>query len=135
LANDISRVLERIVEEGKLTQEDLFDNNYIPIGGTDPLQHRTRFLSALEDVLPPIQEALLASDSRMVFCVAVDRNAYLPLHNRKYSLPQRPGETAWNIAHSRDRRIFDDRAGLAASTCALTLFGSISATWAMASAS
>ncbi len=114
VANDISRVLERLVEEGKLTQEDLFDNDYMAIEGTDPLQHRTRFLSALEDVLPPIQEALLASDSRMVFCVAVDRNAYLPVHNRKYSLPQRPGETVWNTAHSRNRRIFDDRAGLAA---------------------
>ncbi|MGD0332655.1 MAG: methyl-accepting chemotaxis protein [Xanthobacteraceae bacterium] len=114
VANDISRVLERLVEEGKLTQEDLFDNDYMAIEGTDPLQHRTRFLSALEDVLPPIQEALLASDSRMVFCVAVDRNAYLPVHNRKYSLPQRPGETVWNTVHSRNRRIFDDRAGLAA---------------------
>ena len=114
VANDISRLLERLVEEGKLTQEDLFDNNYIAIEGTDPLQHRTRFLSALEDALPPIQEALLASDPRMVFCVTVDRNAYLPVHNRKYSLPQRPGETVWNTANSRNRRIFDDRAGLAA---------------------
>jgi methyl-accepting chemotaxis protein len=113
-ANDISRGLERLVDEGKLTQEDLFDNNYIAIAGTDPPQHRTRFLTALEDALPPIQEVLLASDPRMVFCVAVDRNAYLPVHNRKYSLPQRPGETGWNTAHSRNRRIFDDRAGLAA---------------------
>jgi hypothetical protein len=32
----------------------------------------------------------------------------------QYSLPQRPGESAWNVAHSRNRRIFDDRAGLAA---------------------
>jgi methyl-accepting chemotaxis protein len=46
--------------------------------------------------------------------VAVDRNAYLPVHNRKYSHPQRPDETAWNTAHSRNRRIFDDRAGLTA---------------------
>ena len=29
----------------------------------------------------------MASDDRMVFCAAVDRNAYLPVHNRKYSLP------------------------------------------------
>jgi methyl-accepting chemotaxis protein len=114
VANDISRVLERLVQEGKLTQDDLFDNDYIAIEGTDPLQHRTRSLSAVEDVLLPIQEALLASDSRMVFCLAVDRNAYLPVHNRKYSLPQRPGETAWNTANSRNRRIFDDRADLAA---------------------
>jgi methyl-accepting chemotaxis protein len=114
VAAEISRVLERLVEGGRLTQEDLFDNDYIAIEGTDPLQHRTRFLADLEDVLPPIQEALLASDPRMVFCAAVDRNGYLPVHNRKYSLPQRPGETAWNTAHSRNRRVFDDRAGLAA---------------------
>ena len=58
-----------------------------------------------------IPEPLLESDPRMVFCAAVDRNGYLPVHNRKYSLPQRPGQTAWNTANSRARRIFDDRAG------------------------
>jgi methyl-accepting chemotaxis protein len=113
-ANEVSRTLEQLVESGKLTRADLFDNDYREIEGTDPIQHRTRFLAALEDMLPPIQEALLASDRRMVFCAAVDRNGYLPVHNRKYSLPQRPGETAWNTAHSRNRRVFDDRAGLAA---------------------
>ncbi len=112
-ANDISRLLEGVIEQRKLSREDLFDNNYIPIEGTDPQQYRTRFLSALEDVLPLIQEPLLANDARMVFCAAVDRNGYLPVHNRKYSLPQRPGEKAWNTANSRNRRIFDDRAGLA----------------------
>ena len=53
---------------------DLFDNNYVPIPGTNPLQHRTRFLEFTEQVLPAIQEPLLASDKRMVFCAAVDRN-------------------------------------------------------------
>jgi methyl-accepting chemotaxis protein len=114
VANDMSRLFETLVKQGRLTQDDLFDNDYIAIEGTDPIQHRTRFLSVFEDVLPPIQEPLLAGDPRMIFCAAVDRNAYLPVHNRKYSLPQRPGELAWNTANSRNRRIFDDRAGLAA---------------------
>ena len=112
-ANDISRLLESLIERGSLSREDLFDNDYTPIDGTDPQQYRTRFLAALEDALPPIQEPLLAGDARMVFCAAVDRNGYLPVHNRKYSLAQRPGEKAWNTANSRNRRIFDDRAGLA----------------------
>jgi len=114
VANEISRMLEQLVEQGKLTQQDLFDNDYIPIDATDPVQHRTRFLESLEEILPSIQEPLLAGDPRMVFCATVDRNGYLPVHNRVYSLPQRPGEIAWNIAHSRNRRIFDDRAGLTA---------------------
>jgi len=114
VANTISKTLEKLVETGKLKQEDLFDNNYVAIEGTDPVQHRTRFLKALEDVLPPILDGLLASDPRMIFCAAVDRNGYLPVHNAKYSQPQRPGEKAWNTAHARNRRIFDDRAGLSA---------------------
>jgi methyl-accepting chemotaxis protein len=114
VANEISRLFEGLIQQGKLTQESLFDNDYVAVEGSDPVQHVTKFLPASEDVLPPLQEALLASDERMVFCAAVDRNGYLPVHNRKYSLPQRPGETAWNTAHSRNRRIFDDRAGLAA---------------------
>ena len=68
----------------------------------------------LEQLLPPIQEPLLASDKRMTFCAAVDRNGYLPVHNRIYSKPQKPDDPAWNLANCRNRRIFDDRAGLCA---------------------
>ncbi len=113
-ANDVSRRFEALITSGKLSEAALFDNDYIAIEDTDPVQYRTQFLSVLEEVLPEVQEALLASDPRMIFCAAVDRNAYLPVHNRKYSEPQRPGEKAWNVVHSRNRRIFDDRAGLSA---------------------
>src|SRR5664280_1632394 len=60
-----------------------------------------------------LQEPLLTSDPR-IFCAAVDRNGYLGGHNKIYSQPQRLGDLTWNTAHSRNRRIFDDRAGLSA---------------------
>ena len=44
----------------------------------------------------------------------IDRNGYLPVHNEIYSHPQRPGDVAFNTANSRNRRIFNDPAGLAA---------------------
>jgi methyl-accepting chemotaxis protein len=110
----ISMVLEEAVDSGKLAREALFDIDYQPIEASNPQQFRTRALDALEELLPPIQEPLLASDKRMVFCAAVDRNAYLPVHNRIYSKPQRADDVAWNLANCRNRRIFDDRAGLAA---------------------
>ena len=51
----------------------------------------------------------------MVFCVMIDPgNGYLPVHNRIYSQTQRPGDVAWNTANCRNRRIFNDPAGLAA---------------------
>jgi methyl-accepting chemotaxis protein len=114
IANHISRLFEEAVEQKRISQDDLFDNNYVPISDTNPIQHRTRFLDFVEAVLPPIQEPLLANDKRMVYCAAVDRNGYLPVHNAIYSQPQRHGEVLWNAAHSRNRRIFDDRAGLSA---------------------
>jgi len=110
----IAKAFEDAASSGKLSREMLFDNRYDPIEGTDPQQYRTQFLSTIEEILPPIQEPLLASDPRMVFCAAVDRNGYLGVHNRIYSQPQRPDDPAWNTAHSRNRRIFDDRAGLSA---------------------
>ncbi|MDO8877703.1 MAG: methyl-accepting chemotaxis protein, partial [Pseudolabrys sp.] len=97
-ANQISRQLEDAVSARRIALDDLFDNNYVPIPDTDPRQYTTRFLALTEALLPQVQEPLLASDKRMVFCVAVDRNGYLPVHNTIYSRPQRPGEPVWNAA-------------------------------------
>ena len=56
---------------------------------------------------------MLELDPRVVFCAAVDRNAFLPTHNTKFSQKQ-GGDPAWNAANCRNRRIFGDRVGLAA---------------------
>ena len=110
----VAQGFEAAVTSGRLTRDELFDNRYAPIEGTNPQQFRTRYLDVLEKILPAIQDPLLASDKRMVFCAAVDRNAYLGVHNAIYSQPQRPGDVVYNTANSRNRRIFDDRAGLSA---------------------
>jgi methyl-accepting chemotaxis protein len=113
-AAKISRLFEDGIRSGAITQQVLFDNEYVEIEGSNPVQHRTRFLDWVETVLPAVQEPLLASDPRMTFCATVDRNGYLPVHNKIYAMPQRPGDVDWNKAHARNRRIFDDRAGLSA---------------------
>jgi methyl-accepting chemotaxis protein len=113
-ARQVELLLVQTVTDGKLTREALFDTDYRPIQGMDPQQFETRFLKVLEDILPAVQEPLLASDRRMVFCLAIDRNGYIPVHNRVYSQPQRPGDMVWNTANCRNRRIFDDRAGITA---------------------
>jgi methyl-accepting chemotaxis protein len=113
-ADAISKALEGAVSAGKLTLEHLFDTDYAPVAGSNPVQVETRAIRALEDILPAIQEPILSSDPGMTFCAAVDRNAWLPVHNRIYSQPQRPGDIAWNTANCRNKRIFDDRAGLSA---------------------
>jgi methyl-accepting chemotaxis protein len=110
----LTKIFEHAVASGAISVDDMFDADYVEISGTNPLQHRTRILDWADRALPPFQEAFLVKDPRMVFCVMIDRNGYLPVHNKIYSHPQRPGDVAWNTANSRNRRIFNDTAGLAA---------------------
>jgi methyl-accepting chemotaxis protein len=113
-AASVSRAFEEAVVSRRLTMETLFDAEYEPINGTNPPQYRTRALDVLEDILPPLQEPLLDKDPNLIFAAAVDRNAWLPVHIQRYSHPQRPHDVEWNMVNCRNRRIFDDRAGLAA---------------------
>lgn len=112
-AERIGRLFEEALDRGEVTPADLFDEAYQPIPGSDPVQHLTRFIKLCDRVLPPIQEPLLASNRRIVFCAAVDRNGFLPTHNLKYAHPQGQ-DPVWNNANCRNRRIFNDRTGLAA---------------------
>jgi methyl-accepting chemotaxis protein len=110
----LTKIFEQAVASGAISIDELFDTNYIEIPGSNPVQYRTKFLDWADRVLPVFQETFLAKDSRMAFCAAVDRNGYLPVHNKIYSHPQRLSDVAWNTANSRNRRIFNDPAGLAA---------------------
>lgn len=112
--SEVSALIEDLVLRGRLSAEVVFDNRYEPLANTNPQQFSTPYLALFEEILVPVQERLLAADPRMIFCAAVDRNAYLPVHNLKYSHPQKAGDVTWNIANCRNRRIFDDRAGLCA---------------------
>lgn len=110
----LTKIFENGVSSGAISIEDMFDTDYVEIPGTNPVQHRTKVLEWADRALPAFQEAFLAKDPRMAFCAMIDRNGYLPVHNKIYSHPQRPGDVTWNTANSRNRRIFNDPAGLAA---------------------
>lgn len=112
-AGTIGEMFEAALARGELTLADLFDEAYRALPGSNPIQHMTRFVALTDRLLPPLQEGLLASNGRIVFCAAVDRKGFLPTHNRKYSQPQ-GHDPVWNNANCRNRRIFDDRTGLAA---------------------
>jgi methyl-accepting chemotaxis protein len=110
----LTRMFENGVASGAISIDDMFDTDYVEIAGSNPVQHRSKILDWADRALPPFQEAFLAKDPRMAFCVMIDRNGYLPVHNKIYSHPQRPGDVPFNTANSRNRRIFNDAAGLAA---------------------
>ncbi len=112
-AAKVGAIFERALANGEINLAGLFDEQYRPVPNTDPEQVTTRFTTLTDAKLRALQEDLLKFDSRITFAAAVDRNGYLPTHNLVYSKPQGP-DPVWNAANCRNRRIFDDRTGLAA---------------------
>lgn len=109
----IQNAMTQGLEGGRISIENLFDTDYKIIPGTNPRQVRTKNLEFLEGVLPVIIEPVLLHNSSISFCVAVDFNGYLPVHNAKFSKPQ-GSDPVWNAVNSRNRRVFDDNTGLLA---------------------
>jgi methyl-accepting chemotaxis protein len=112
-AAKLSAALDAAVDEGRIAVADLFSTDYRQVPGSNPPQFLTPFTKLTDALFPPVQEAALTLDQRVVFCAGVDRNGYLPTHNRKFSAPQ-GADPVWNAANARNRRIFDDRVGLKA---------------------
>jgi methyl-accepting chemotaxis protein len=108
-AKQISNAFEAAIERGDIRLEQLMDENYREIPGTDPKQYLTDYVGLTERILPPIQDPVQKIDPRIVFCVAWAKGGYLPTHNPNYRLPQ-GNDPVWNNANCRNRRIFNDRA-------------------------
>ena len=108
-ARRISEVFEAAVARGEITLDQLMDEDYREIPGSDPKQYMTNYVEFTDRVLPAIQDPIQKSDTRIVFCVAWAKGGYLPTHNPNYRLPQGK-DPVWNNANCRNRRLFNDRA-------------------------
>jgi methyl-accepting chemotaxis protein len=112
-AGQIAKLLEDALRTSAINKADLFDDQYKPIPGSNPAQHTTRAVDLADRLFPQVQEELLGLSDKVVYCIAADRNGYIACHNKIYNNTQRPGDIAYNTAHCRNRRIFNDRTGLA----------------------
>jgi methyl-accepting chemotaxis protein len=108
-AKQISAAFETAIERGEIRLDQLMDEKYREIPGTNPQQYLTDYVAFTDRILPPIQDPIQKIDPRVVFCVAWARGGYLPTHNPNYRLPQGP-DPVWNNANCRNKRLFSDRA-------------------------
>ena len=106
-AKAIQTAFSEGVAVGETCLQALVTTDYRPIPGTDPTQYDTDALAFYERVLPPILAPYWEWKPAPVYACAYDRNAYLPVHHPSCSLPQRPGEWAWNDINSRNKRIME----------------------------
>ncbi|HEY6874717.1 MAG TPA: hypothetical protein VI298_18510, partial [Geobacteraceae bacterium] len=112
-AETMARVLTEAVESGRFTMDELFDENYIPIPGTDPQKYHTKYDGYLDETIQTILDEFLAKDEQVVYAVLADRNGYVPTHNSKYSQPL-TGDRDKDKTRNRTKRMFNDPVGLAA---------------------
>jgi methyl-accepting chemotaxis protein len=108
-AKQISKAFETAIERGDISLDQLMDEKYREIPGTNPKQYLTDYVAFTDRILPAIQDPIQKIDPRVVFCVAWARGGYLPTHNPNYRLPQGP-DPVWNNANCRNKRLFNDRA-------------------------
>jgi methyl-accepting chemotaxis protein len=106
----IGGLFEAAIQGGRISEAALFDRKYQPIPNTKPQKFHTQFDRFTDQVLPPIQEAILAQHSFILFAGAVDNNGYFPTHNRRYAQAL-TGDYQKDLLNNRTKRIFDDRTG------------------------
>jgi methyl-accepting chemotaxis protein len=99
--------IERAIDTGELTVEDVFDTDYRIVEGSNPVQYDVRFNAAADRHVRPILDRVKASDTRIIGSAIGDMNGYLPTHLSERSHPQGP-DPVWNDAHCRNKRILID---------------------------
>lgn len=110
-AKQIGALFEQAILDKQITQEELFDKNYQLIPGSNPEKFHTRYDHFTDQVLPSIQEKLMAKHPYFIFASVVDINGYFPTHNKKYSKPL-TGDYDIDLKNNRTKRIIDDKTGI-----------------------
>jgi methyl-accepting chemotaxis protein len=103
----IQLAVERGVESGEITMDDVFDRNYRLIEGSNPEQFDTHFCDFADKYVRPILDRVKGSDDRLIGSAITDVNGYLPTHLTERSHVPGP-DPVWNDAHCRNKRIFMD---------------------------
>jgi methyl-accepting chemotaxis protein len=103
----IAAAVEQAIDSGECSVEDVFDRDYKPIEGTNPLQYQVRFCDYADKYVRPVLDRNKASDGRIIGSAIGDMNGYLPTHLSERCHPQGP-DPVWNDAHCRNKRILID---------------------------
>ncbi|MBV8467978.1 MAG: hypothetical protein JO218_18700 [Burkholderiales bacterium] len=92
---------------------DVFDQQYRPVAGTDPQKYLTGYADRFAQAFQPLYDKLAKATPGGKFALIVDVNGYAPSHNSWYAKPV-TGDRATDLVNSRDKRLFNDPAGLRA---------------------
>ena len=103
----VQAAIERAIDEGETSIDDVFDRDYQIIEGSNPVQYSVGFNEAADKHVRPVLDNTKSTDIRIIGTAIGDMNGYLPTHLSERSHPQGP-DPVWNDAHCRNKRIMID---------------------------
>jgi methyl-accepting chemotaxis protein len=118
MANELSRrcseAIEKWLTASEVSEDQLWSALYYPIEKTDPPKFNTDWDHLSDRDVLPLEEAVLARSSAMVYVVLTDRNGYVPSHNTRYAQTL-TGNVSVDWSGNRTKRIFNNHVEIAAS--------------------
>jgi methyl-accepting chemotaxis protein len=112
VTRELQNRLEAALASGELDVDDLFDENYQAVAGTDPQKYTTRFTAWVKREVQPIEDRYLALSDQYKYVLLVDRNGYAAAHNSIYDHPL-TGDPKRDLVGNRSMRLFNDPVGIA----------------------
>jgi methyl-accepting chemotaxis protein len=103
----IKTAIENAIDEGEITLDEVFDQDYEVIEGSNPVQYNVRFNDPADRLVRPILDQTKGADGRIIGSAIGDMNGYLPTHLTERSHPQGP-DPVWNDEHCRNKRMLID---------------------------
>lgn len=101
---NLARIAEEAIAKGELTMEQLFDQNYRPVHGTNPQLYRTTLSDWADRNWRPVIDAVVAEGGPIKMCSPADMKGFLPTHVSAHSR-QPTGDIAHDTKYCRNGRI------------------------------
>ncbi|WP_369025259.1 methyl-accepting chemotaxis protein [Qipengyuania sp. RANM35] len=101
---NLARIAEEAIAKGELTMEQLFDQNYRPVPGTNPQLYRTTLSDWADRNWRPVIDAVVAEGGYIKMCSPADMRGFLPTHVSAHSR-QPTGDIAHDTKYCRNGRI------------------------------
>ncbi|MEZ5696659.1 MAG: methyl-accepting chemotaxis protein [Sphingomonadaceae bacterium] len=106
-ASEIVERAETAIAEGRLTMNQLFDQDYKEITGSNPRRYRTSLTDWADSEWRPVLDRLSAIGGAVKMCSQADMNGFLPTHVTDRSR-QPTGDLAHDTKYCRNGRILFD---------------------------
>ncbi len=107
----IENIMSNALKEGKISEEELWDRNYVELPNTNPKKYRTKFTDFIKSHIQPVEDSILLENKQLTYAALSDDNGYIGVPNSEYDKPL-TGDHKTDLIYSLSMRIFDDYVGI-----------------------